>query len=79
MVKIKWLVNIQDNTCREPYAHSEVVQKERDTIMVEFRGECRTFSPQQMQGIFPDFFNISHALIMADVLDRGIDFRQVSL
>jgi ATP-dependent RNA helicase len=57
--------------------HGEMVQKERDTIMAEFRGGTSSvFS--LFQGSFT-YFVFRRVLITTDVWARGIDVQQVSL
>ena len=57
--------------------HGEMVQKERDTIMAEFRGGTSSVFP-----LFKDpitYFVFRRVLITTDVWARGIDVQQVSL
>jgi Superfamily II DNA and RNA helicases len=61
--------------------HGEMVQKERDAIMAEFRGGtsyastlCQSFKPCSRV-----YYLHSRVLITTDVWARGIDVQQVSL
>ena len=57
--------------------HGEMVQKERDTIMSEFRGG--TSSVYHRFNDLVTYFVFRRVLITTDVWARGIDVQQVSL
>lgn len=57
--------------------HGEMVQKERDTIMAEFRGGTSWVSSLFQGSVI--YFVSRRVLITTDVWARGIDVQQVSL
>jgi ATP-dependent RNA helicase len=58
--------------------HGEMVQKERDAIMAEFRGGTSSVSSLLSEsGCL--FYILRRVLITTDVWARGIDVQQVSL
>lgn len=57
--------------------HGEMVQKERDAIMAEFRSGT-SYVPRFYR-LYDTYYRNSRVLITTDVWARGIDVQQVSL